>query len=186
MISAIQMRKGNVIIYKGSPHRVLDRQHRTPGKGAAIIRARLRNLKSGASYEVRFNSQESVEQVSVEQHQMEYLYTDGTHFHFMNTHNYEQVALNTETLGDLKNFLKEGLNIEVEFYEGDPIGIQMPTVVELKIVETEPELKGATASNSPKPATLETGAVVQVPPFISVGEVVRVDPNEGKYLERAK
>ena len=92
MISAIQMRKGNVIIYKGSPHRVLDRQHRTPGKGAAIIRARLRNLKSGASYEVRFNSQESVEQVSVEQHQMEYLYTDGTHFHFMNTHNYEQVA----------------------------------------------------------------------------------------------
>jgi elongation factor P len=186
MISAIQMRKGNVIIYKGAPHRVLDRHHRTPGKGAAIIRARLRNLKSGASYEIRFNSQESVEQVSVEQHQMEYLYTDGMHFHFMNIHNYEQIALNAETLGGLKNFLKEGLNIEVEFYEGDPIGIQMPTVVELKIVETEPELKGATASNSPKPATLETGAVVQVPPFISVGEMVRVDPNEGKYLERAK
>ena len=186
MSSAVQIRKGNVILYKGDPHRVLEYQHRTPGKGAAIVRLRLRNLKSGASYEVRFNSQESVQRATLEQHQMEYLYTDGTLYHFMNIRTYEQIALDDEALGNFRNYLKEGQQIEVEFYEGDPIGIEIPPVVELKIVETEPELKGATASNSPKPATLETGVVIQVPPFISVGEVVRVDPQEGRYLERTK
>lgn len=186
MISAVQIRKGNVILYKGDPHRVLGFQHRTPGKGAAIVRAHLRNLKTGSSYEVRFNSQESIEKATLEQCQMDYLYTDGTLFHFMNVETYEQIALDSEALGDFKNYMKEGQQLEVEFYEGSPIGIDIPSVVELKIVETEPELKGATASNSPKPATLETGVVVQVPPFISVGEVVRIDPQEGKYLERAK
>ena len=186
MSSAVQIRKGNVILYKGDPHRVLEYQHRTPGKGGAIVRLRLRNLKTGASYEVRFNSQASVERATLEQHQMEYLYSDGTLYHFMNSRTYEQIALDDEALGDFRNYLKEGQQIEVEFYEGDPLGIEIPSVVELKIVETEPELKGATASNSPKPATLETGAVIQVPPFISVGEVVRVDPQQGRYLERAK
>ena len=117
---------------------------------------------------------------------MDYLYTDGTLFHFMNVETYEQIALDSEALGNFKNYMKEGQRLEVEFYEGSPIGSDIPAVVELKIIETEPELKGATASNSPKPATLETGVVVQVPPFISVGEVVRIDPQEGKYLERAK
>ncbi len=186
MISAVQIRKGNVILYKGDPHRVLDFQHRTPGKGAAIVRAHLRNLKTGSSYEIRFNSQESIERATLEQHQMEYLYTDGTHFHFMNVENYEQIALDEGALGSFKDYLKEGQQLEVEFYEGSAIGIEIPSVVELKIMETAPELKGATASNSPKPATLETGVVIHVPPFISVGEVVRVDPQEGRYLERSK
>ncbi len=186
MISAVQIRKGNIILYKGEPHRVLDFQHRTPGKGAAIVRARLRNLKTGSSYEIRFNSQESIERATLEQHQMEYLYTDGALFHFMNIETYEQTAVDEGALGGFKDYLKEGQQLEVEFYEGSPIGLKLPPVVELKIVETEPELKGATASNSPKPATLETGVVIQVPPFISVGEVVRVDPQEGRYLERAK
>lgn len=186
MISAVQIRKGNIILYKEDPHRVLDFQHRTPGKGAAIVRVHLRNLKTGASYEIRFNSQESIERARLEQHQMEYLYTDGTHFHFMNIENYEQIALDEGALGGFKDYLKEGQQLEVEFFEGSAIGIAIPSVVELKVIETEPELKGATASNSPKPATLETGVVIHVPPFISVGEVVRVDPQEGRYLERSK
>ncbi len=186
MTSAVQIRKGNVILYKGGPHRVLEYQHRNPGKGGAIVRLRLRNLKTGASYEIRFNSQENVERATLEQHEMEYLYTDGNLYHFMNTRTYEQIALDDEALGEFQSYLKEGQQIEVEFYEGEPIGIEVPSVVELQIVATEPELKGATASNSPKPATLETGVVIQVPPFISVGEVVRVDPQEGRYLERSK
>jgi elongation factor P len=186
MITAVQLRKGNIVIYKGDPHRVMDFQHRTPGKGAAIVRALLRNVITGASYEIRFNSQESMERAVLEQHEMEYLYTDGQHYHFMNTETYDQIALDEELLGDMKNYLKEGLTLTIEFYEGNPIGLEIPSYVELAVSETEPELKGATASNSPKPATLETGAVIQVPPFIAVGEVVRVDPSTGRYLERAK
>jgi elongation factor P len=186
MITATQIRKGNVILYKDDPHRVMDFHHRTPGKGAAFVRALLRNLRTGASYEVRFNSQESIDRAVLEQHEMEYIYTDGTHYHFMNTQTYEQIALDIDLLGDYRDYLKEGLRLEVEFYENAPIGVRMPSYVELKIVETEPELKGATASNSPKPATLETGVVIQVPPFIAEGDVVRVDPNDGRYMERAK
>ena len=184
MIPATQIRKGMIILYNGAPHRVMNVHHRTPGKGQAHMRALIRNLKSGASYEVRINSSESVERVSLEQHQMEYLYTDGTHYHFMNTENFEQIALDGDALGDYKSYIKEGQKIEVEFYEDSPIGIGIPASVELEVVETEPELKGATASHSPKPATLETGAVVQVPPFVKVGDVIRVDPSQGRYMER--
>lgn len=186
MINATQIRKGTVLMHNGAPHRVMDFQHRTPGKGAAIVRARLRNLKTGASYEHRFSSQESIERVVLEQQEMEYLYHDGTHGHFMNTETYDQSALGDDLLGDFRNYLKEGQQLRVEFYEGTPIGVDPPAVVELEVTETEPELKGATASNSPKPATLETGAVVQVPPFIKIGDLIRVDPGEGRYLERAK
>lgn len=186
MITATQIRKGNVLLVNGAPHRVMDFHHRTPGKGRAIVRALLRNLITGASYENRFNSTETVERVVLEQHQMEYLYKDGSHFHFMNTENYEQIALDAELLGDFKSYMKEGQQLQVEFFEERPIGVETPSVVELKVIETEPELKGATASNSPKPATLETGVVIQVPPFIKSGEVLRVDPSEGRYIERAK
>lgn len=185
MISATQIRKGIVLLYNGAPHRVLDFQHRTPGKGAAIVRAHLRNLVTGASYEQRFNSNETIERVVLEQHEMDYLYHDGTHYYFMNTENFEQVPLDEEMLGDLVGYLKEGQQVQVEFYEGKPIGIELPGPVVLEVVETEPELKGATASNSPKPATLDTGIVVQVPPFVKVGDKVRVDPNTGRYMERA-
>ncbi len=186
MTSAISLRKGNVILYKSEPHRVMHYKHRTPGKGAAIVRLLLRNLISGASYEIRFNSQESIERATLEQQEMEYLYSDGTHYQFMHTETYDQLALSDEQLGESRRYLKEGLKIQVEFFEENPIGIEMPSYVELEVVETEPELRGATASNSPKPATLENGVVVQVPPFISAGEIVRVDPVEGRYLERAK
>jgi len=186
MINATQIRKGNVIIRDGVPHRVLEFQHRTPGKGAAFVRVLLRNLQTGASYEQRLNSNEAVDKASLEQRRMDYLYTDGTHFHFMDTESYEQMALSSELLGEQSRYLKEGAQIEVQLYDGQPIGVDLPKMVVLEVTETEPELKGATASNSPKPATLETGVVVQVPAFIKEGDRVRVNTQEGTYQERAR
>ncbi len=185
MINAIQLRKGNVIIFDGVPHRVLSYEHRTPGKGPAFVRVLLRNLESGASYDNRFSSSDSVEKATLEQKQMEYLYRDGDLFAFMDTENYEQISLNSELLGDYEKFLKEGQVIEIQFFGEKPIGIEPPTTVILEVVETEPELKGATASNSPKPATLDTGAVIMVPPFVKVGDKVRITTADGKYQERA-
>ena len=175
-----------VIIHEGEPHRVLEFHHRTPGKGRAFVQVRLRNVRTGSSSESRFSSGDTVERAVLEQHEMEFLYRDGTLYHFMNTENFEQITLDEERLGDHRSYLKDEEKITVEFFEGRPIGVEMPSYVELKVIETEPELKGATASNSPKPATLETGVVIQVPTFIREGDVVRVDPNEGRYLERAK
>ncbi len=186
MMSATQIRKGMIILFNGQPHRVMEFQHRTPGNLRAFVQVRLRNLRSGTSFEHRFSAGDGIERAVVEQHEMDYLYKDTTHYYFMNAQTYEQVALDEEILGDYSGFLKEGAHIQVDFFDGQPIAVEMPSAVELKVVETEPELKGATASNSPKPAVLETGVVVQVPPFIRPGDVIRVDPSEGRYLERAK
>ena len=186
MISANQIRKGMVIIHKGEPHRVLDFHHRTPGNSRGFVQARLRNLKTTASYEHRFSSTDTVERAVLEQHQMEFLYRDGTHHYFMNTENFEQFSLDAQILGSHKSYLKEGAKIQVDFFAGQPISLEMPPYIELEVVETEAELRGATASNSSKPATLETGVVLQVPSFIRPGDVIRVDPHQGRYLERAK
>jgi len=175
-----------IIIYNGAPHCVLDFQHRTPGNLRAFVQAKLRNLKNGSSTEVRFSSTENIERASLEEHEMEYLYSDGEMHHFMNTGTYDQIALDNESLGDAINYLVAGTKIQVEFFEAAPIGVELPPAVELTVVETPPELKGATASNSPKPAKLETGVTVQVPPFIKEGDRVRVDPSKGVYLERAR
>lgn len=185
-MNANQIRRGNIIIYNGEPCRVLEFQHRTPGNLRAFVQVKLRNIKNGSSTETRFSATESVERATLEQHDMEYLYSDGDLYHFMNTETYEQIGLNDEQLGDATGFLIEGLKIQVEFYDGTPIGIELPPVVELSVVETEPELKGATASNSNKPAKLSTGVTIMVPPFVKEGDVVRVDPNDGRYIERAK
>jgi len=185
-MTANQIRRGMIIMYNNEPHRVLDFQHRTPGNLRAFVQAKLRNIRSGSSTETRFSSTDNVQRAVLEQHEMEYLYSDEDQHHFMNTENYEQIALNDEQLGDATGYLTEGLKIEVEFFEGTPIGIELPAVIELSVVETEPELKGATASNSNKPAKLSTGVTIMVPPFIKQGDVVRVDPNEGRYIERAK
>jgi elongation factor P len=173
-------------MYNNAPYRVLDFQHRTPGNLRAFVQAKIRNLKSGSSTEVRFSSTENIERASLEDHEMEYLYSDGDMHHFMNTENYEQIALDVESLGDSMNYLTVGTKIQVQFFEGAPMGVELPPAVELTVVETAPELKGATASNSPKPAKLETGVSVQVPPFIKEGDRIRVDPAKGVYLERAK
>jgi elongation factor P len=185
-MNANDIRKGMLIMYNDTPHRVLDFQHRTPGNLRAFVQAKLRNIKTGSSTEVRFSSTENIERAIMEEVEMEYLYSDGDMYHFMNTETYEQVALNTETLGDAMDYLVEGTKIQVEFFDGAPMGVELPAAVELTVVETTPELKGATASNSPKPAKLNTGVTVQVPPFIKEGDRIRVDPTKGVYLERAK
>ena len=185
-MNANDIRRGMIIIYNSQPYRVLDFQHRTPGNLRAFVQAKLRSLKNGSSTEVRFSSTENIERAALEDHEMEYLYADGDMHHFMNTETYDQIALDAESLGDSTNYLTPGTKIQVEFFEGSPIGVELPPAVELTVVETTPELKGATASNSPKPAKLETGVTVQVPPFVKEGDRIRVDPSKGVYLERVK
>jgi elongation factor P len=185
-IPATQIRKGMVIVFEGEPCRVVEFRHHTPGNLRAMIQTKLRSLLTGSSFEHRFRSVDTIERASLEQHEMEYMYSDGSHHHFMNTENYEQVALSDDELGDSAQWLSPGLKIQAEFYEGSPIGIDLPPSLELTVTQTEPSLKGATVSNVNKPATLENGVTITVPPFINEGDRLRVDPTEGRYIERAK
>jgi len=145
----------------------------------------MRNLRSGTMIEHRFSSEDKVERAILDEVQMEYLYDDGEYFYFMNTENYEQIHLTKEILGDAVNYLIPQLKVSVEFYEGKPMSVELPATVDMTVMETEPGLKGATVSNVTKPAKLETGLVVQVPPFITEGEKIRVNTAEGTYQERA-
>lgn len=185
-MNANDIRKGMVLLHNNDPHYVMESTHRTPGNLRAFVQVRLRNLKTGNSFETRFSSTESVERVNLNREDMEFLYRDEDLYHFMNTENYEQVALNSDALGDTAKYMQEGLKVQIEFYETDPLSVTLPSSIELEVVETEPEVKGATASNSPKPATLSNGVSVMVPPFIKQGEKIRINPNEDKYLERVK
>jgi elongation factor P len=185
-ISANDIRKGMVILHEGAPVKVMEFHHHTPGNLRAMVQARLRNLLTGNSFEFRFRSNDTLERVILEQHEMEYLYSDGSHHHFMNSETFEQVAMTEDELGDAAQWLMPGLKIQVEFYNGTPIGVALPGSMELTVVETEPVLKGATASNSNKPAKLENGVTLQVPPFIVEGEKIRVNPAEARYMERVK
>lgn len=184
-MNANDIRKGNVILYNNEPHSVMDFQHRTPGNLRAFVQVRLRNLKNGNSFETRFSSTETIERAVLEHHDMEFLYKDDL-YHFMNTENYEQVGLMEEALGDAAKYMTEGLNVKISFYESKPIAVELPPTIELVVVETEPELRGSTASNSPKPAKLANGVVVMVPPFVRQGDKIRINPSEDKYLERVK
>ncbi len=159
--------------------------HRTPGNLRGFVQAKMRNLRSGAMIEHRFASEDRVERAVLDEHEMEYLYDDGEYYYFMNTENFEQMHFTREMLGDAIMYLVPQLRVKVEFYEGKPISVELPPTVDLTVVETEPGLKGATVSNVTKPAKLETGLVVQVPPFINTGEKIRVNTAEGTYQERA-
>ena len=185
-ISANDIRKGMVILFEGAPCKVMEFRHHTPGNLRAMVQTRMRNLLTGSSFEHRFRSADTLEKVSLEQHEMEYLYSDGDMHNFMNTENYEQIALAEEDLGDAAQWLMPGLKIEVEFYNGDPIGVKLPDSMELTVEYTEPGLKGATVTNTNKPARLENGVTIQVPPFIESGEKIRINPTEARYLERVK
>lgn len=186
MIPATQLRVGMTILFNKEPYRVVSVQHITPGNWRGMVQTKLKHLKTGSSVENRFRSEDKLEKAVLEQHEMEYLYNDGNDYHFMNSVSYEQVALSAEVLGDNVYYLIPNVKFMIEYYNGAPVGVDPPKVVELKIVETAPFMRGATAASSAKPATLETGLVVNVPAFIEAGEVVRVDTAEGKYLERAK
>jgi elongation factor P len=180
-IPATQMRPGMIIKHKDQLHLVFKVEHRTPGNLRAFIQAKLRNLKSGAMFEERFRSADAIEKVVVD----EFLYNDGDDYYFMNPVDYEQTVLKGSTLGDAVEYLTPNLQIEVSYHDGNAVGIDLPTFVELTVVETEPGLKSATASSVTKPAKMETGLVVQVPPFINEGEKIRVDTSEGTYMSRA-
>jgi elongation factor P len=184
-IPATQLRPGMIIKHNNDLHAVFAVEHRTPGNLRAFIQAKLRNLRSGAMFEYRFRSGDAIEKITVDEVEMEFLYGDGDTYHFMNTENYEQLALNRDTLGDAVDYLIPNLKIKIEFFDEKPVGVELPQTVELTVVETEPGLKSATASSVTKPAKTETGLVVQVPPFINEGEKIRVDTSEGAYLSRA-
>lgn len=185
-ISATQLRPGMVILHEKDLFSVFSITHRTPGNLRAFVQAKLRNLRSGSMIEHRFRSEDRVERAVLDETEMEFLYHDGDDYHFMNTETYDQIHLSHEVLGGAVEYLIPNLRIQVEFFEGRPVSIELPATVDLEVKETEPSLKGATVSNVTKPATMETGLVVQVPPFISAGEKIRVDTAEGKYLERVK
>ena len=184
MAGATEVRKGMVVNYDGQLNLIIGTYHHTPGNLRAVIQIKMKNLKTGTTKEIRFSSGDKLEVVIIEQVDMEYLYADGDTFVFMNQKNYEQVSLHKDLLGEDVQWMKENLVCKVSFYEGSAMSIELPASVELKVVETEPSLKGATVTNVYKPATLETGAVVPVPPFIEPGEIIRVDTREAKYLER--
>jgi len=185
MIQATQMRPGMVIKFNNDLYSVFSVNHRTPGNLRGFVQAKMRSLKSGTMIEHRFSSEDRVEKAVLEEVEMEYLYDDGEFFYFMNTENYEQMHLTRDLLGDAVNYLIAQLRVHVEFHEGKPMSVELPATVDLTVVETEPGLRGATVSNVTKPAKLETGLVVQVPPFINEGEKIRVNTAEGTYQERA-
>ncbi len=184
-IPATQMRPGMVIKHNNDLHMVFSVEHRTPGNLRAFIQAKLRNIRTGAMFEYRFRSGDAIDKVVVDEIQMEYLYNEGDSYYFMNMENYEQTYLSKDLLGDAVDYLIPNLQIKVEFFDGKAVGIELPQTVTLTIVETEPGLKSATATNVTKAAKTETGLVVQVPPFINEGEKIRVDTSEGAYLSRA-
>lgn len=183
---ATQIRKGNVLVHNGELVRVVDFHHHTPGNLRAFVQTKLRNLRSGAIFEHRFRAADTVEKADLMTHELQYLYSDTHHYHFMNNETYEMLMLDEEALGEAAQWLVENMTILVEFHEGNAIGVQLPAALELEVVETEPAMQGATKTAITKPAKLANGAVVQVPAFVAQGEVIRVDPREGKYLERAR
>lgn len=185
-IKAIQVRKGNVIEFRGDLYKVTEAIHVTPGKGQALMQIKMKRLSDGVNAEQRFRPDENVEKATLITREYQYLYQDGDHFVFMDMETYEQISLSKEALGDDVYYLLPETIVQILFHEGTPVGVELPGVVELKVVETQPNLKGATVSSSYKPAKLETGLTTQVPPFIEEGDVIRVDTTTGKYIERAK
>jgi len=186
MIQATQLKRGMVVKHDGDLYRIFETQHKTPGNLRGFVQARLRNLKSGSIIDHRFRSVDVVERAILDESEMEYLYPDGDMYHFMNNETFEQIGLSAEILGDAVSYLIPNIKLKVELYEGRPVGIELPVMVEMKVVETEPAIKGASVSNVGKPAKMESGLVVSVPPFISEGDVIRIDTSTGAYIERAR
>lgn len=184
MIQATQLKKGMCIKHENDLYRIVEAQHKTPGNLRGLVQTRIRNLRTGAISEHRFRSVDIVERAILDESEMEYLYQEGDMYHFMNNETFEQVGLSAEILGDAVDYLIPNIRLAIEFYEGRPVGIELPQNVEMRIVETEPGIKGASVSNVGKPAKMETGLVVQVPAFINEGDIVRIDTATGSYVER--
>jgi len=184
-MQANDLRPGMVIKFNNELHSVLTATHRTPGNLRAFVQVKMRNLRNGSSFEHRYASTDSVDRVSLDEQEMEYLYAERDDYYFMNTETYDQIHLSAELLGDAVNYLIANLKVDVTFFEGNPISVELPPAVDMTVVETEPGLKGATVSNVGKPAKMETGLVVSVPAFINEGEKIKVSTVDGSYMARA-
>jgi elongation factor P len=185
MISVNDFKTGVTVELDGAAYQVVDFQHVKPGKGAAFVRAKLKNLQTGATVERTFRGGEKVSKAHVDRREMQYLYNDGQDYICMDNENYEQISISKSQIGDGVKWLLENMNIYVLIFQGNIIGLELPNFVELRVTETEPGIKGDTATGATKNATLETGAVVQVPLFVEEGDVLRIDTRTGQYMERA-
>ena len=185
-IVATDLRRGMAIIFQGEPCRIIEFHHHTPGNLRAMVQAKLKKLKSGTTIEHRFRASDTVATADIETHELDFLYHDGNHYHFMNTENYEQIEMSAEQLGDDARWMGEGMRITAEFFDSLPIGIQLPNSLTFEVVETDPVMKTATKTSSTKPAKLNNGVSVNVPEFIRTGEKIRVNPQTGDYIDRAK
>ena len=186
MYESSDLRKGLKVEIDGDPYEIVDFQFVKPGKGQALYKCRLKNMISGNQFDKTYRSGEKFNHADLDEQQMEYLYTDGDEYHFMNTATYEQEAVSAAQLGDNIKFLKENITCSVLLFRGKPIGVSLPNFIELRVVKADPWVKGDTASGSSKPAEMETGLVVQVPPFIEEGEKIKIDTRTGQYVERVK
>jgi elongation factor P len=184
MIDVNDLRKGVTFVLDGTLYKVLDYHHQKPGRGNATIRIKARNLRSGGTLEKTFQSGDRVQDVRLDFHTIQYLYTDGEFYHFMDTETYEQPALKKEVLGESAGYLKEGMIAKLTLYENEPIDIELPTTVDLKVVRAEAAVRGDTATGVTKQVTTETGAIVQTPYFVSEGDTIRVDTRDGSYVTR--
>ncbi|MBX7138542.1 MAG: elongation factor P [Oligoflexia bacterium] len=184
-MKAKDMRKGTIILYKGAPHKVLTAEHRTPGNLRAFVQVVMRNVLNGVQSETRFSTTEDISEADVYTFNATFTYADGGMYFFMHTTNFEEIKISEELLGDGKYYLQDGMEVQILTYNNEPVGVTLPKSVVLTIADTEPELRGATASNSPKPATTDTGLTLNVPPFIKIGEKIVVDTTEGRYVSRA-
>jgi elongation factor P len=184
MYATNEFRKGIKLEIDNVPYIIVDFQHVSPGKGAAFTRTKLKNLLNQNVTEKTFKSGDKVGEANIDVREMQYLFKDAEGYHFMNTANYDQVALSEEQLGDGKNYLQENLTINVMYYNERPIGVELPTFVELKVVRTDPSFRGDTVTGGGKPATMETGAVVTVPFHISEGDVLKIDTRDNSYVEK--
>jgi elongation factor P len=185
MITAGDFRNGITFEMDGQVFQVVEFQHVKPGKGAAFVRTKLKNIITGANIERTFNPGDKMPKAHIERKEMQYLYNDGGLYYFMDMETYEQIPLSAEVLGDSLKFVKENMNVKILSFKGNVFGVEPPTFVELKVIETEPGYKGDTATGASKPAKVETGAVIKVPLFVNEGDMVRIDTRTGDYLERA-
>ena len=183
-VKATLLRPGMVIRHEGELYSVFSTEHRTPGNKRGSMQTRMKNLRTGAIIDHRFRAEEFVERAILDEVEFEYLYAEGGDYHFMNTETYEQIHLNKEELGEAVHFLIPNTLVKVEFFENKPIGVDLPDTIDLKVVATEPTVQKATASAVMKPAKLETGLVIQVPPFVNTGDTVKVDTSEARYVQR--
>jgi elongation factor P len=184
VIAATQVKVGMVILHDGKPCRVTNVLHVTPGNWRGMVHAKMVNLITGSQVEHRFRSEDKVERADMELHPLQFLYRSGEEFTFMNTENYEMLNLPAEYLGEAVNYLVDGMTVDVSYFDGKPVGVDLPMFVELEIVETDPVLRGATISSSPKSAKLNTGLVVKVPQHMSIGDRVKIDTRDGSFVER--